>query len=141
MKNLPRARCMFIQSQLLQNGRNSAPWAEDSTDLKQGARQLLGTAAPAPRGSTHLDFFHSCSAGSVQAPCPSHKLQQTRQADRPMGLHLTQDALKHPKTNLVTLNVSWVATSGMSLLGFSVLTALEQKTKQRSMNFWPNQWA
>lgn len=141
MNNLSRACCMFIQSQLLQNGRNPAPCVEDPTDPKQGTQQLLGAAAPAPRGSTHLDFSHSCSAVSRQTSCPSHRLQYIWQADSPMGLYLTQNALKHPERNLVTLNVSWIATTGMSFLRFLVLTALGQKAKQRSINFWPNLWA
>lgn len=41
---------MFTQSQLLQNGRNSAPWAEDSTDPKQGGSAAPGHCSPCSQG-------------------------------------------------------------------------------------------
>lgn len=47
------------------------------------------------------------------------------------GSRLTEDALKHPKRNLVTLNVSWIAWWGMSLLWFSALAALETENKTK----------
>lgn len=53
---------MFIQSWLLQNGRNSAPRAEYSTALEQWAQRLPGTAAPAPRGFPHIWISSTATA-------------------------------------------------------------------------------
>lgn len=96
---------MFIQSRLLQNGRNSAPRAEYSTALKQRAQRLPGTAAPAPRGVLHIWISSTATApGSPQTPCPSHRLHD--RLSNQCGCHLTEDALKHPKRSLVTLNAT-----------------------------------
>lgn len=57
LNNLLRTCCMFIQSQLLQNGRNSAPRAEYSAALKQGAQRLPRAAAPAPRAFCTSGFL------------------------------------------------------------------------------------
>lgn len=117
---------MFIQSQLLQNGRNSVPQAAYSAALKQGAQQLPRAVAPAPR------VF--CTSGFL--PQLHHRPHAHHTGYNGCDIltkgccsHPTEEALKHPKRNLVTLNVSWIAASGMSLLEFSVLTALETESK------------
>lgn len=78
---------MFIQSRLLQNGRNSAPRAEYSSALKQWAQHLPSAAAPAPRGLPPIWISSTATAwGSPHTPCPSRRLQQTQQADKPLWL-------------------------------------------------------
>lgn len=100
--------------------------------------QTMGSAAPEPCSpcsqglSTRLDFFHSYKRRVHHRPHAHHTgyNRRGRLTNQP-GSHLTQDALEHPKRNLATLNVSWIAWWGMSLLWFSVLTALETENKAK----------
>jgi len=132
---------MFIQSQLLQNGRNSAPRAEYSAALKQWAQRLPGAATPGSRGFCASGFLPQVQHWVRHRPHAHHTgYNRHNSLTNRCGSHLTEDALKHPETNLVTLSaglphqecVHWV----------SLFWQLwEQRTKQRSVKFWPNQWA
>lgn len=85
---------MFIQSRLLQYGRNSAPQAEYSTAIKQWARWLPCTAVSTPTGFPHFHFFHSCSAGFTHRLCAHHTGYNEcgRLMDQYVS-HLTQNAI------------------------------------------------